>query len=118
MTTYKQPTPEACTAKETRKHGDEIELACWHPQWGGYASRAVVRFGAQSHFGCFDVANFHDGQFPGDKPTIYHYCNPLQLIEFGLTIAEAQAAHGATDDERESTYLRSVAQRLLKLAGA
>lgn len=95
-----RPTAEECSEKKiVREDADHCVLATWHPQWGGYASMAEVRFskvssdGRGEHIGCIDVLNWHDGEFPTKEPhqtTRYHYCSAEQIVDFGLTIIEAQ----------------------------
>jgi hypothetical protein len=106
----KQPSPEECdsNADITNWVGSDTwgdrTFASWHPQWGGYVGRCIVHTlrvmsdGDTRLAGCFDVYNFHDGEFPSDKPTTYHYCAATQLIDFALTVLEKQLegvdAHG------------------------
>lgn len=104
----KRPTPEECAAKATlpAEPGETYAFAAWHPQWGGYVGCSVVTFGtasdggvdaragAHAEPGCFDVHNWHDGEFPrDDHVTTYHYCAAEQLVEFGLLVLERQCEH-------------------------
>lgn len=123
-----EPTPEQCKARAVVREGDEIHLAIWHPQWGGYAGKAWVSFdrvsgAGEGGTGCFLVRNYHDGQFPTSMPTAYHYCGAAQLIAFGIELEETLRAHQVdlggqpvrpSDWERE--HLRGLADRLRKLA--
>lgn len=101
MTTKRTPPNHRdCTNRVVRE--DErggFTLHAWHPQWGGYASVCEVRFdrvsgdSAGREIGCFDVTNWHDGEFPtkeSDEATTYHYCSAEQIVSFGLDIIEAQ----------------------------
>lgn len=94
-------TSDLCTAKHVEIVGDEVRLNLWHPQWGGYRSHAKVTFNAKASgadsVSCFDVENFHDGDFPSCSSTTYHYCDAAQLIEFGLSILEAQKKYQKTE---------------------
>lgn len=94
-----RPTHDDCTAKTVREDGSDFVLTTWHPQWGGYASPCEVRFGKASGdgagegIGCFDVTNWHDGEFPTDDEecvTRRHYCSAEQVVDFGLDIIDAQ----------------------------
>ena len=74
-----QPTTDQCTARARVGDG----YACWYPQMGGYASRAVV---VPDGHGCADVYVWHDGDFPfddGSPPTELHHCDGRQFVDFG-----------------------------------
>lgn len=94
--TMNEPTSDQCTKhEELPGNPNDYTYADWHPQWGGYASHCIVSFGREagdvdSGPGCFDVVNFHDGEFPGGVPTVLHYCSAEQVIDFGLTVLEQQ----------------------------
>lgn len=99
----RQPTSDECYEHSEVEDGPhQYAFAAWHPQWGGYASHCVVSFsrvpGADDEPGCFDVANFHDGEFPGDVAKVLHYCSALQVVNFGLTILEQQLQHQKRED--------------------
>lgn len=104
----------------------ERAFATWHPQWGGYASPCVVEFGAvtgsaEGDPGCFDVLNWHDGEFPTDTvQSRLHYCDALQVVEFGVTVAEKLTARQTRPDGTPVRYDReqveALARRLLALA--
>jgi hypothetical protein len=77
--------------------GEDHAFAVWHPQWGGYSGKCVVRFdtitgACDGTTGCFDVSVWHDGRFPYDEgsPQEYHYCDAGQLIRLGLDVLEHQ----------------------------
>jgi hypothetical protein len=97
--------------------GMPVGFACWHPQWGGYASCCIVTCDAVPG-ACFDVVNWHDGEFPiGEHnpgpPDRKHYCSPLQLIEFGLDVLEEQlAASGQSLDGEDRDRLVLLRARL------
>jgi hypothetical protein len=98
-----KPTSDQCdaTAALAADGASSHRFAMWHPQLGGYVGRCIVEFGDTSGAceggqGCFDVLNWHDGEFPTDDsyaPDEKHYCDAMQLIEFGLSILELQAKH-------------------------
>lgn len=93
------PVPREPTAEECRDHaaipyqvGDEARAAyaCWYPQMGGYAGKAVA---VPDPDGCVDVYVWHDGKFPFSRvwrrPTRLHHCDPDQFIELGRFLAWA-----------------------------
>lgn len=97
-------TAKQCSARAiVEETADDIAFAMWHPQWGGYRSMCRVSFdkttsdASGKEIGCFEVANHHDGDFPSEAPTTYHYCDAAQLIEFGIDIIEKQLAHQRND---------------------
>lgn len=96
-----QPTVEQCQQRleVPNRFPTEFAFASWHPQWGGSVGRCVVTFSRETNdgsggVGCFDVYNWHDGEFPSDETvTSYHYCSAEQLIDFGLAVLEKQRQH-------------------------
>jgi hypothetical protein len=84
-------------------------FAMWHPQWGGYGSPCVVEFdgdrgeqrsvmereaGPPYDLPCFDVYEWHDGEFPTEEcQGARHYCMAEQVVEFGLNVIELQVEH-------------------------
>lgn len=100
MSKLTQPTSEQCSDNSLiLEDHDRMIFAAWHPQWGGYSGKCLIEFGKISgdsagEAGCFDVFNFHDGEFPReDHLTHIHYCCAEQLIEFGIKILELQMAN-------------------------
>jgi hypothetical protein len=85
-----QPTPIQCRDHEVVFENEtQIGFADYHPQWGGYCGRCIVIFTKGQNSPCFDVYNWHDGEFPTDEDdhyTLYHYCDVDQMINFGKTI--------------------------------
>ncbi|MCP4967393.1 MAG: hypothetical protein GY926_19445 [bacterium] len=75
-----------------------VAFQLWHPQWGGYCAPCVVVFSKSPQDGvggCFDVYEFHDGEFPTEHNTFRrHYCDADQIVEFGLRIIEMMASCG------------------------
>ena len=93
-----EPTPDQCSEQVIVENtADTVSFAVWHPQWGGHCSHALVVFDKFTNNdndpGCFDVANFHDGEFPSGTPDRKHYCSAEQLVDFGLSVLEKQLAH-------------------------
>lgn len=95
--------------KTTPSRDGLVAYEMWHPQWGGYSSRCIVEFeeppDPNAYPGacppCFDVREFHDGDFPRDYETCRrHYCDAWQLLHFALNILEAQkeSGHPVVDD--------------------
>lgn len=133
-----RPTPEQCTAEITMAAYDGVRMVLWHPQWGGYASPCVVRFSrvsgtsaggphAAAHAGCFDVMNWHDGEFPiphdsDARPDQKHYCCARQVVDFGLSIYEAQIKFQIDDSGRpvslDREWIDATIARLEKLRAA
>lgn len=68
--------------------------ACWYPQMGGYAARAVIVPGTDidldGNTSGADVYVWHDGEFPfsmtGRPPVELHHCSGEQFVKFGLLI--------------------------------
>lgn len=63
-----EPTAEMCTAHTPLAMSDGRKgYACWYPQMGGHASKAIV---VVDDGGCFDAWVWHDGDFPfkSDEP--------------------------------------------------
>lgn len=125
------PTSEQCSKEEPIAEAERARTyAFWHPQWGGYVSKATVRIGkhaldeppsapgAAGGFDCFEVEVWHDGEFPRDEaPQRFHYCDPIQLVEMGLFVAEKQVACGMKLDERAIADLEEVIARARALLG-
>lgn len=99
-----RPSEDQCSEHAVLAKSDlEVTYADWHPQIGGYTSPCVVSFsvvsfsaisGLKQHPGCFEVQNFHDGEFPTrNVADVKHYCDARQLVEFGLTVLEMQCEH-------------------------
>ena len=82
-----EPTARQCSDHATVPGG----RACWYPQMGGYAGKAIAAANAD---GEVDVWVWHDGQFPFSSlddsgggpprsPVLLHHCDPGQFIRFG-----------------------------------
>lgn len=114
------PTSKDCEADKLLFESDhERAYATWHPQWGGYVGRCVVLIGKDDIGGCFQVINWHDGEFPSDETyQNYHYCCALQLLRFGLEITEKQveASTHKRDDFNPSEGLRDLASKMIAMA--
>jgi hypothetical protein len=98
MNEIKQPTAEEIKQCKIKEDEHQVYVPMWHPQWGGYVGKCLVIFSKKAceagkrGYGCFEVLNWHDGQFPTDNQVdTKHYCNAVQLIEFGTQILEAQS---------------------------
>lgn len=111
------PTAEQCNDNSIiHEDANEIIIASWHPQWGGYCGQCLIIFTKQPHsndldsngLGCFNIINWHDGEFPIDpsrkddcgnnvEPTNYHYCDADQLMNFGQFIKDMQKKHTKVD---------------------
>ncbi len=115
------PTSDDCY-KGTTLFDDGIErvFAYWHPQWGGYCGKCVAIVTPGDVDGCFNVINWHDGEFPTDDEFVeYHYCAPTQLVDFGITVLEKQLGEAkmlASHCLNEPANLREYAARLIALA--
>ena len=110
-------------------HDRQHRFALWHPQWGGYCAPCVVEFnsgesaasaiesdGPPYHLPCFDVHEWHDGEFPTEEcQGARHYCCAEQLIRFGLDVMELQV--GACDPPVSASlaFLEDVQRRIAKL---
>lgn len=101
---YSQPTGDQCNENAVL-HEDEnsIVFACWYPQMGGYASKAIVEATKEacSSNDCFDVHIWHDGDWPfhdGQNPDKIHHCSANQFINFGKLVLEKQ---GGVYDETD-----------------
>lgn len=110
----RQPTFVEARAEDVSVNGfGQLQFPCVHPQWGGYVGLCIVTFDkvtgcSGDGVGCFDVLNFHDGDFPVSEsnendPTNLHYCDPGQVIEFGITVLEKILEHQSA---RDGTGLR------------
>ncbi len=97
-----EPTGEQCT-QHSLVYEDEYDIgyACWYPQMGGYAGKAVAVMdrkwsetsdGSGASGGCIEVYVWHDGEFPfrgeGTYPVRIHHCDPEQFIQFGKLLSE------------------------------
>ncbi len=80
-----EPTPEQCNTVETMLDGS---TACWYPQMGGYASKALIYVRGS----CADVYVWSDGEFPfaGEEraPIELHHCSGGQFVRFGELLKE------------------------------
>lgn len=94
-----EPTGEQCSAEERLPDfNGRPAFACWHPQMGGYVSKAVVVLeGDDRSGGCFGAYVWHDGQFPfsddcdhGRSPAYIHHCMASQFVEFGHAVQRMQ----------------------------
>lgn len=120
-----EPTSDQCSEQAIVENArDKVSFAAWHPQWGGYFSHALVTFGkmtnsSEDNPGCFDVANFHDGEFPSRTPDHKHYCSAGQLIDFGLSVLEKQIAcqldSGGNSVTLDAAWIERTLARLQKL---
>ena len=81
------PTPDQCTQHAEIECRGSRAWACWYPQMGGYAARAVVI--PERNGGCFTVLVWHDGEFPfaAGEPARLHHCDPEQFVTFGRFVA-------------------------------
>jgi hypothetical protein len=93
-TEFREPTGKECdkSAEITLPDGRR-GFACWYPQMGGYAGRAIVvaeHDGSEDEPTCFEAFVWHDGEFPFDAsagpPAELHHCDPAQFIQFGLDV--------------------------------
>lgn len=94
---FPKPTSEQCSAGEILEHDGKRYLATWYPQMGGYAGMCLVELSNKTK--CFDVAVWHDGEFPfetGDRPVILHHCDADQFIRFGALVAQAKGLQTQT----------------------
>lgn len=114
-----EPSDDQCSEHAVlSKSNTEITYADWHPQIGGYTSPCVVSFSAISR-GCFEVQNFHDGEFPTrNVADIKHYCDARQLVEFGLTVLEMQCEHQRSADGAAVKMSGSWKERVTKRINA
>jgi hypothetical protein len=117
----KRPTPEEASAKSPipAENWSGPRFACWHPQWGGYTSPCIVESNSDLG-GCFTVYNWHDGEFglPEDSaepPDEKHYCDPMQLVSFGLTVLEQQADGTPITTADVRKQLEETAERIRRL---
>jgi hypothetical protein len=92
------------------------------PQWGGYSHQCVVTTSREPG-ACFDVKHFSDGEFNTPDghaeathvpPTDVHYCDPKQLLSFGLDVLERQA-YGQRWKPEELRALQALAQRIVRM---
>ena len=125
----KTPSSGQCDKKAViKQEGGETTFAVWHPQWGGYCGKALVTFSASADgdypdetFPCFEVLNWHDGEFPihnvDGPPDRKHYCDPQQLIDFALTIMEKQAKQMAKLPVNDLKKLQARVSKLMKKGG-
>lgn len=92
-----------CTARTVEETDSGYKLFVWHPQWGGYTSHAEVEFSkttgdSDSGPGCFELAVYHNGDFPTDEPAFHrHCCSAEHFVRFGLNVLEAQLLHQQND---------------------
>lgn len=127
MSAIRQPTSDQCSANEAVEpieYPASRAFAAWHPQWGGYAGRCVVEhYVHERPDACFEVHNFHDGEFPLKDddmrpPLSLHYCSALQIVEFGVLIAE-KLTEAARETDPEASIdpdrVRGLIERLKKL---
>lgn len=100
----------------------EIRVALVHPQWGGYCFPVAVQFGRPPEgkadgFPCFEVYEFADEDFPKEYVvTERHYCDPSQIVKFGIEVMEAMARAGHRDNSSMGCDLEELANRLDELA--
>lgn len=133
-----EPTSEQCSSTAFVPWNERPAYACWYPQMGGYAGKAVVVPGvdvdvdegkAVGRSGC-DVFVWHDGEFPfhdasGRSPARLHHCSGEQFIQFGQLIerlcAELNAGTAAdapsAPDGREPPALLDVPRVSLSVDG-
>lgn len=84
----REPTADECT-KRTLIDSSEYHfaVACWYPQMGGYAGKAIIVFSkGDNPDPCFDCYVWHDGEWPfhnGESPCRLHHCDANQFVEFG-----------------------------------
>jgi len=102
MKQFPQPTNEEIEARKVfDADRGQLGYATWHPQWGGYVGKCLVYFdkesgSAEHEAGCYDVVNWHDGEFPTEPDGVttgYHYCSAEQQVNFGLEVLEKQCEH-------------------------
>jgi len=101
-----EPTGDQCSdCERLADFGGHPAFACWYPQMGGYAAKAVVVLGMDpivAPGGCFDAYVWHDGEFPfagdatdgfGDprEPIRLHHYDQGQFVEFGQLLLKKQA---------------------------
>lgn len=121
-----QPTAEQCNKRAlVAEDEDEVRFATWHPQWGGYTGKCIVQIGKMTNNigdsdypGCFEVWNWHDGEFPSkDYVDEKHYCSPEQLIRFGVEILEKMMKYQRTKEGcRMVPRLDDLIERLQRLS--
>jgi hypothetical protein len=81
-----EPTSEQCSNRaEVPGPLGRRAFACWFPQLGGYAGKAIVELEGAGHF---DVYLWHDFEFPADTPTVFHCCSARQFVEFGTWVED------------------------------
>lgn len=115
----------ACIVEETEKG---FKLFTMHPQWGGYGGWAEIAFDKTSGDsdcgpGCFELAVYHDGDFPSDEIKFQrHCCDATQFLRFGLDVLEAQMKNQLDSneapvglDDRSQEVLRLYRDRIDKL---
>jgi len=122
MAAQRIPSAEDCTACKTlAKNANGVIFATFdYPQMGGYCSRSIVESAGVGD--CFDVAIWHDGEFPfddGRPPTGLHHCDPMQFVSFGLTVIEKQMEVGRSQVNDHSAsmtqHLRAEIERAREL---
>lgn len=118
-----RPSDDQCSDHAVLSKSDlEVTYADWHPQIGGYTSPCVVVFtttGPKQNPGCFEVQNFHDGEFPTHNiANVKHYCDARQLVEFGLTVLEMQCSHQRAADGTDVKVSDSWKERVTKRINA
>jgi hypothetical protein len=122
------PNQQDCSKRVVQDDERGFTLLTWHPQWGGYSSVCEVRFdrvsgdAGEKEIGCFDVTNWHDGEFPTEDPneaTTYHYCSAEQIVSFGLDVIEAQVSRQRSLSDKpvsiDPAWLEETIARLKKL---
>lgn len=89
---FPKPTSDQCSNGEIIEHDGKRYLATWYPQMGGYVGMCLVELSNQTK--CFDVAVWHDGEFPFGseyQPILLHHCDAAQFIRFGELVQKAKA---------------------------
>lgn len=108
----------ACTAKQLTPDPDGIwhHLWVWHPQWGGYVGHCKVDFAPTDSNSCFEMAVFHDGEFPCDHADHkVHCCDAIQFVTFGLDVYEAQLGFPGRVREEARETLAEARDRIDRL---
>ncbi len=86
----KEPTGQQCEGNELMFEDEQSRyFACWYPQMGGYAGKAIVQIDKEPEPGdCFDCYIWHDKDFPfsGQEPLRMHHCRAEQFLGFGETV--------------------------------
>lgn len=100
----------------------DLRFALVHPQWGGYCFPCAVQFPKPyppyKGLSCFDVHEFHDGEFASDELEFTrHYCRALQVVQFGVSVLELQLAAGYETVEHDIEEIKNLAERLYNTLG-